>query len=84
MERRLSYEELKRVLATEPQPEGVIIADAVDELMEGYERDEATLLEERKALAAEIVSEKIKVCAEVLEEIHDRFGYVSLRRERCL
>jgi len=83
MERTLSYKEM-RVLATEPQPEGVIIADAVDELMEGYERDEATLLEERKAMAAEIVSEKIEVCKAVLADIEDRYGYVPLRRERCL
>ena len=83
MERILGYEELK-VLATEPQPEGVIIADAVDGLMEKYEEERDELVENRNTLGAEFSKAKIEACEAVLADIKDRYGYVSLRRERCL
>ena len=83
MQRILGYEELK-VLATEPQPEGVIIADAVDELMEGYEEERENHLGDRNVLGAEFIKVKIEVCKAVLADIEDRYGYMPLRRERCL
>ena len=81
MERVLGYEELK-VLATEPQPEGVIIADAVDELMQGYEENLEKSVDSRQALTAGDAQAKIEACGEVLEIIRDRYGYEPLRRER--
>ena len=60
---------------TEPQPEGVIIADVVEGLWLREQEREYTAAEERRAIAAGEAKIKQEAFEEVLRQIYERFGY---------
>lgn len=69
--------------AVDEEPEGVLIAEVVDALMEEEEKKETGFWDERRSVAANRSKAKVEAFGEVLDEIASRFGYVPTRRERC-
>ena len=73
----------RMLVAADEEPEGALIADMVDALMEEEEKRERGFWDERRSTAANHSKAKVEAFSEVLDQIVDRFGYVPLRRERC-
>ena len=73
----------RMVVAADEEPEGALIADMVDALMEGEEKKERGFWDERRSVAANHSKAKVEAFGEVLDEIESHFGYVPIRREPC-
>jgi len=71
------------VVGADEEPEGALIADMVDALMEEEEKKERGFWDERRSAAANHSKAKVEALGEVLDEIESHFGYMPIRRERC-
>jgi len=59
----------------EPQPEGVVIANAVEELWLNEREEEYSAAEERRAIAVGKAQVRRDAFDEVLRQIYYRYGY---------